>query len=44
MEHQKISRSLNDSNISKFVTRKWTEVTDLSGSQYPVNKNIVVKL
>ena len=30
MEHYKISRLLNDSSISKFVTKKWVEVNDLS--------------
>ena len=26
--------------MSKSETRKWTEVNDLSGSQYFINKNI----
>ena len=43
MEHDKMSKLLNDSNVSKFVTRKWTEVNDLSGDQYSVNKNIRFK-
>ena len=30
MEHYKISRLLNDSSISKFVTKKWVEVNDLA--------------
>ena len=30
MEHYKISRLLNDSSISKFVTKKWVEVNYLS--------------
>ena len=29
--------------MSKFVTRKWIEVNDLSGGQYSVNKNIRFK-
>ena len=43
MEHYKISNLLNDSPVSKFVTRKWTEVNDLSGGQYSANKNIRFK-
>ena len=39
MEHHKISKLLNDSTVSKFVTRKWIEVNDLSCGQYSVNKN-----
>ena len=31
MEHHKTSKLLNDSIVSKFVTRKWIEVNDLSG-------------
>ena len=30
MEHDKISELLNDSTVSKFVTRKWIEVNNLS--------------
>ena len=30
MEHYKISKLLNDSTLSKFVTKKWVEVNDLS--------------
>ena len=33
----------NYSTISKFVTRKWIEVNDLSGGQYSINKNIRFK-
>ena len=33
MEHHKISKLLNDSTLSKFVTRKWIEVNDLPGGQ-----------
>ena len=43
MKHYKISKLRNDSAVSKFVTRKWIEVNDLSGSQYSVNKNITSK-
>ena len=38
MENDKISKLLNDSTVSKFVTRKWIEVNDLQDSQYSVNK------
>ena len=40
MEHYKISKLLNDLTESKFVTKKWVEVNDLSSGQYSVNKNI----
>ena len=30
MGHHKISKLLKDSTVSKFVTRKWVEVNDLS--------------
>ena len=43
MEHHKISKLLNDSTVSKFVTRKWIEVNDLSGGQYSVKENITFK-
>ena len=39
----KISKLLNDSTVSKFVTIKWIEVNDLSSGQYSVNKNIRFK-
>ena len=29
MKHYKISKLLNNSTVSKFVTRKWVEVNDL---------------
>ena len=44
MEHYKISKVLNDSTVSKFVTQKWVEVNDLSSGQYFVNKNIRFKI
>ena len=40
MEHYQISKLLNDSTVSTFVTKKWIEVNDLSSGQYSVNKNI----
>ena len=43
MEHHKISKLLNDLTVSKFVTRKWIKVNDLSDGQYSVNKNITFK-
>ena len=42
MNHSKISRFLNDSTVSKFVTIKWIEVNDLSNGLYSVNKNILL--
>ena len=43
MEHYKRSKLLNDSTVSKFVTRKWIEVNDLSVGQYSRKKNIRFK-
>ena len=43
MEHYKIPKLLNDSTVSKFVTKKWIEVKDLSSGQYSGNKNIRFK-
>ena len=43
MEHDKISKSLKDSTVLKYFTRKWVEVNDLSSGQYSVNKNIRFK-
>ena len=40
MEHHKISNLLNDSTVSKFLTRKWIKLIDLSNDQYSVNKNV----
>ena len=39
MEHYKISKLLHDSPASKFVTKKWIEVNDLSSSHCSVNEN-----
>ena len=41
MEHYKMSELLNDSTVSKFVTRKLVEVNDISSGQDYVNKNII---
>ena len=35
-----MSKLLNNSTISKFVTRKRIEINDLSNGQTSVNKNI----
>ena len=43
MERYKISKLLNYSTLSKFVTKKWVEVNDLSSGQYSINKNIRFK-
>ena len=43
MQHYKISKLLNDSTVSKFMTKKWIEVNDLSNGQYSINKNIRFK-
>ena len=43
MEHYKIYKLLNNSSVSKFVTKKWIKVNDLSNSQHSVNKNIRFK-
>ena len=43
MEHCKISILLNDSSVSKFVTKKWIEVNDLSSGLYLANKDVRCK-
>ena len=43
MEHCKISKLLNDSTVSKFVTKNWLKVKDLSSGQNSANKNIRFK-
>ena len=40
MENYKIYKFLNDSTVTKFVTKKWVEANDLLSGQYSVNKNI----
>ena len=44
MEHCKVSKSLSDSTVSKFVTKKWIEVNNLSGNQYSSKKKIRRKI
>ena len=43
MELYKISKLLHNSIISKYVTKKWVKLNDLSSGQYSVNKNIRFK-
>ena len=43
MEHYEISKLLNDSIVSKSVTRKWIEINDLSNGQSCISKNIRFK-
>ena len=43
MEHDKISKLLNNSTVLKFFIRNWIEINDLVGGQYSVNKNIIFK-
>ena len=40
MEHYKISTLSNKSTISKFVTKKWIKINNLSSGKYSVKKNI----
>ena len=40
IEHYKISTLLNNSSVSKFVTREQIEANDLSGGQHSFSKNI----
>ena len=42
MEHSTVSKLLNDSTASKFVTKKWIKVNDLSSGQYSVKKKYKV--
>ena len=43
MEQNEKSKLLNDSTISKRITKKWIKVNDLSSRQYYVNKSIRFK-
>ena len=43
MKHYKISKLLNNSAVSKFVTKKWFEVNDLLSGQSSANKNMRFK-
>ena len=39
MEHYKRSKLLNNSTASKFLTKKWIDLNDLSSGKYSINKN-----
>ena len=39
MEHFEISKLLNDSTVSKFMTKKWVAANNLSSNQYSVSKS-----
>ena len=43
MKHYKISISLNDSTVFKFLTKKLVKVNNLSIGQYSFNKNVGLK-
>ena len=43
MEHYKISKLLNNSTVSKCVTKQRVKVNDLSSGQYSVHKNLRFK-
>ena len=43
MKRYKIYRLLNYSTVSKFITKKWIEINDLSSSQYSPSKKIMFK-
>ena len=42
MEYYKISQLLNDSAVSKFVTKKWVKLNNSSSGQHSVNKKYKV--
>ena len=44
MEYHKISKLLNDSIVSKFMTTKWIEVNNLPSNQYSFHTNITFKI
>ena len=43
MDHYQISHLLNHSTVSKFVTKKWVKVNDLSSGRCSINKSIRFK-
>ena len=43
MEHYKTSKPLNDSTVSKFVTKQWIKANDLSSGHFSVDKSIKFK-
>ena len=40
MKHHKIPELSNDSTVSKFVTKKWIEVNDLSSGQFLLTNKV----
>ena len=44
MKHQKIFNLLNETNDSKFVTRKWNIVNDGSNADYDVGNKIIYNI
>ena len=40
MEHYEISELLKNSTVSKFVTKKRVEVSNLSSDHHSANKNV----
>ena len=44
MEHQKILKFLNEASDSKFVTRKWKLVNDLSNVNHDVGNEITYNI
>ena len=40
MEHNKMSKLLNDSTVSKIVITKWIQLNVSSGCKYYVNKSV----
>ena len=44
MERYIISKLLNNSTVSKVLTKNWVEVNDLPSGQYSVNKGISFKI
>ena len=43
MQHYKIFKLWNDSTASKFVTKEWIKVNDVSSDQYSDNKKMKFK-
>ena len=43
VEHCKVSKLLNNSTVSKFVTKIWNKINNSSSSKYSVNKHIRFK-
>ena len=43
MEHCKIFKLLDNSTVSKFVTKKWIEANDLSSAPYSASKGLKIQ-